>query len=341
MVESTSCAASTSAEPLGRGVWVACAVVCLLLGYWLTWGFASAPPNVSAELTWQEDLHAAIELARAQDKPLHVHLAQASAPLAARMQETLGAAPVAQVARLGFVNVRLDAGVHADEFRRWLGGAGALGSCLLDVSQPGEPDVLAVLPGFAEPDRYLEFLDASRKSLGELRELRQKAEVSATARLALGQLYAAQGSEARARSTLLRVQEPRALHAQALEQLARLDIAGGQLTRARAEHERARASSDATNAASWALTEASLLAAERRVSQAAELLESALPKLESPRERASGLLLLGSLQHELHDDAAALSIFARLKLESQGTAMAREAAERIRHIEQPEPGHAH
>ena len=147
MAASTSCDASTDEAPLGRGVWIACAVVCLLLGAWLVLGAGSASSSASAELAWQADLQAAVALAREEGRPLHVHFAQASAPLAPRMRETLGAAPVEQLARLGFVNLQLDAGVHADEFRRWFGGGGALGSCILDVSQPGEPDVLAALPG--------------------------------------------------------------------------------------------------------------------------------------------------------------------------------------------------
>lgn len=326
---------------MGRHVWLVLALVGAVLGHWLAVGARSLPAGVNRELAWQIDLEAAIALARDRDMPLHVHFAQASAPLAARMQDTLGAPPVAQLERLGFVNVQLDAGVHVDEFRRWFGGAGALGSCVLDVSRSGEPDVLAVLPGFAEPQRYLEFLDASRRNLGQLKQLRAQAEVSAAARLALGRLYAAQGSALRARATLQSVQAPPLLHAQALEQLARLDVASGQIARARAEHEQARSLSDDTSTGSWSLTEALLLAAERRVSQAALLLESTLPKLAEQQEHASALLLLGTLQHELRNDVAALATFSRLAAETRGSALGREAAERVQHIEQPEPGHTH
>lgn len=339
MAASTSCAVSPEAVLPGRVACLGWALACLLLGCWLAIGHGAAPPSANAQSTWQSDLHAAVALAQEEQKPLHVHFTQASAPLAARMSETLSAPPVAQLARLGLVNLRLDAGANAELFRRWLGGAGALGSCILDVSEPAEPDVVAVLPGFAETERYLEFLDTSRKSLARLRDLRLQAADSPAARLALGQLYAAQGSEARARSTFQAVPGHGVLRARALEQLARMDAAAGQVARARGELEQAR--SLAGDAHAWLFTEASLLTAERHVSQAAQLLEGALPTLAGGQDFAVALMLLGSLQHELGKDTAALTTFSRLKAEPAGGAMAREVQERIRHIERPEGGHTH
>ncbi len=343
MGESASCAASLEPERAApgrwRALWPLLLVVCACAGAW--WGQRKdlAGAGASASTLWQPDLESATALARQQDKPLHVFFTSKSAALAARMDETLAAPPVAQLARLRFVNVRLDSVANAAEFRRYFGGAGVLGSCILDVA--GGPDVLALLPGFAEPSRYALFLDSAANNLARTRELRARAAGSGVAALALAELYAEQGSGRRARAVLANVQEPVALRASALEHLARLDIEAGQVARARAQLSQAQGLANVVQSQRWLLTEGLVLSGERRVGAAVTWLAAGLPSLAPSAERGQVLLLLGSLEHELKRDAEALAHLALIGRELPGSALAALAEERSGHIRRPQPGHTH
>lgn len=343
MAESTSCVASTEPQTAPFAVWPALGALLLMACLVLGLGVArarSAPVAPNADL-WQRELAIGIELARREGKPLQLRFSTRTVPLARRMDDTLHSLPVEQLSRTHFVNVELDAAAHADLFRRWLGSAGVLGTCILDFTGAAEPDIVAVLPGFAEPPRYVEFLAGAVKALPRLRELRRLAPKSDAARLALGELYAAQGSQARARALFSQVSTPSALHAPALEHLARLDAETGQVARARLELTQARTLVVDSNSDRFVLTEALVLSAERRVTPAIELLQRALPQLSTPAELAQGLLLLGTLEHELGHNDEALADLRRLRDRAPDTAWARTADEQIFHIEHPEPGHTH
>ncbi len=343
MAESTSSAASTEPETAPFAVWPAFAallvVACLVLGVGM-FGVRSAPSKQNADL-WQRELATGIELARREGKPLQLRFSTRTVPLASRMDDTLRSLPVEQLSRTHFVNVELDAAVNSELFRRWLGSAGALGTCILDFTDAAEPDIVAVLPGFAQPTRYVEFLDGAARAVPKLRELRRLAAKSDAARLTLGELYATQGSQARARASFSQVSAPSALHGPALEHLARLDAETGQIALARLELDQARTASGDSNSDRLLVTQALVLSAERRVTPAIELLERALPQLSTPAELAQGLLLLGTLEHELGQDTQALAHLRRLREEAPGTAWARTADEHLFHIEHPEPGHTH
>ncbi len=102
---------------------------------------------------WQRELEGALVLAREQGKPLHVHFSRSDVPLAQAMDETLALEPVRQIAQTHFINLRLDARSQSELFQRFIGSAGALASCIVDLDASGQPDVVAVLPGYQDADR--------------------------------------------------------------------------------------------------------------------------------------------------------------------------------------------
>lgn len=330
MVASTSC----NACPKAFAAWTRVALCLLAMSM-----AACSTRKPDATL----DLAAAIALAQRSRKPLHVHFSQPRAPLARRMSATLKAPAVAALLRTSFVDVRLDSEQRAAEFRRWLGAPGALGSVIVDFDSGPEPDVLAVLPGFADATRYLAFLDSANQDLQPLRELRRHAPKSAAARLALGELYARQHSQARARALFTATLAADALRASALEHLARLDAEIGQVAHAREELEQARSAlgDTATEPERFVLTEARVLSAERHVSAAIALLDLRLPTLTSRSEREQSLLLLGALEHELGHDTDALAHFTQLRRDASSPALALEADAQLFHLQNPEPGHHH
>jgi tetratricopeptide (TPR) repeat protein len=317
------------------------ALVSLLIGSWLSGRAGALRSAAGIEAIWQSDLSTAVALARQRGKPLHVHFTRASAPLAVRMDATLEAPPVAHLAQKRFVNLRLDSLANAGVFRDWLGGAGLLGSCILDFSAGEEPDVVAVLAGYVEPERYVEFLDATVRSLPRLRGLREEAATWPAANLELGELYAAQRSQPRAHAAFLAALSHRPLRASALEHLARLDVAVGQVARARRELDEARALPQERDLERYVLTEALVLSAERRVSAAVALLLQQLPALTTPGELDQSLLLLGALEHELGRNVDALAHLGRLRQGGESPALARAASDLVFHVQHPQAGHSH
>ena len=266
MAESTSSGASTepatssraSAGPFGKKARLLLAVLGLAVAAALLLWLRPFSPSAQQLGAWQPDLSTALELSREHARPLHVYFSSPDAPLATRMDETLSLEPVQQLARAHFVNVRLDARAQAELFRRLVGSAGALASCVVDHDAAGELDVVAVAAGYLDPERYVAFLDAAWQGLPRLRELRDGKRQDATTLLALGELYAAQGSVARARSTFSRVSDE-ASRALALERLARLDVEAGHTAQARRELEEAKSRGGTPGSARIWLTEALIL----------------------------------------------------------------------------------
>jgi len=322
------------------------AVLLLGLG-WLLFQPSASPGVASANgpLTWHTSPDAALARATAERKLLHVQFSRAGLPLSRSMEETLRSAPVAQLARAHFVNLRLDSQANAELFQRWVGSAGALASCILEVRTGAEgPDVLAVLPGFADAERYLSFLDAAAKSAPRLRWLRDEGKSSFESLLELGDIYSAQGSARRARESFASVAAPVSGKARALERLARLNLEAGRIVDARRTLQEARALDHNPTAPAMdrlALTEALLLSSERRVSAAVSLLERLAPTLPAGPERDRAWFTLGTLQHEQKRDADALASLERLLRESRLSPWARRADEHISHIKNPGPTHTH
>lgn len=308
----------------------------LLLGFGLLW--ARSARDAAALREWQHELPRALQLARRHARPLHVHFTSPAAPLSARMNDTLALAPVQSVAMARFVNLRLDAPSQPELFLHLSGSAGALASVVVDVGASGQLDPVAVALGYLDAERYLMFLDGAAATLPRLRELRDGRGGDATAQLALGELYAAQGSLARARTVLESLRDV-TVRARAVERLARLDLEAGHVAQARRRLDEAR--SLGLGADPLWLTEARLLAKERRVSEAVSLLSLGLSTERAPDEHASGLLLLAQLEHELKRDPEALTHLEQLRRDAPDSAWARLAVERIDHIKKPQPDHQH
>jgi tetratricopeptide (TPR) repeat protein len=289
--------------------------------------------------SWPAALVAALETARGQGRPLHLHLTRPDVPVAPAMAETLKVAPVRQLLVAHFVDLRLDSREHAALFRGLIGARGALGSCIIDLDAAGRPDVVGVISGYVDADRYVAFLDGAARNLPRLRQLRDGPRQS-NMQLELAERYAAQGGVVRARAELEAVTDANARPA-ALEHLARLDIEAGQTARARGKLEQARALRPAWPSSRWSLTEALVLSAERRVTEAVSLLGVGLAVPTDPHEQAQSLLLLGQLEHELNRDQQALAHLERLRTESFDPTWARRASESIAHIRNPAPDHRH
>jgi tetratricopeptide (TPR) repeat protein len=276
----------------------------------------------------------------ARSRPTLVVFANKSAPLAGSFEETLASAPVQQLVRAHFALRRLDAAQNQQVFRRYIGSAGALGSAVVDESKP-EPDVLAVLPGYADVDRFSAFLDTVAGNLVKLRRLRDSPKPTGTDTLVLGELYTKQGSLERARRCFESVRAPDSAFAAALERLARLDVDAGSPQAARSELEQARSNMPPAAADRLLVTEALILSSERRVGSAIALLTKSLPALPAGDEAARGWLLLGGLEHELGQDERALAALEKVQSETQDSDLLRAAAEQTLHISHPEPGHVH
>jgi hypothetical protein len=262
------------------------------------------------------------------------------APLTEALRETLATTAVARLVTAHFSLRRVDAGVEAALFRRFIGASGQLGSAVVDV-EDGAEDVVGVLPGYADAGRYAEFLQDIARHLPRLRKLRRDARQSVKARLELADIYSHQGSAERARACLEGIAGPADLLSQALEHLARLDVQAGRTIQARAELERARALGGPKPPPRWLLTEAMLLSAERRVSAAAASLTPGVLQLATGPERAHAFLLLGQMEHELGHDAQALLALQTARAEARADATLQATLDLVEHIEHPSHGHDH
>ena len=113
------------------------------------------------DVIWRESSYVeALELARRESKLLVVHFTSPERPLCKTMRDEALASPdVVQLFRAQFINLRLDAHREAALFDTLIGGQGALATCIVD----GTGDIVASLPGFADPRWFLEFLETARR----------------------------------------------------------------------------------------------------------------------------------------------------------------------------------
>jgi tetratricopeptide (TPR) repeat protein len=256
------------------------------------------------------------------------------------------------LSRERFLNVKLDADERADLFERLIGERGALATCVVDSSE----DTVAVLAGFATPERYVDFLERSEKGYPRLALLRAEARRHADdpeIAFRLAESYEALGSEHRAEEIFRAVVKlapsrtgagAKAALIAGHEHLSRILIARGRSVDARSELEDARKldpQGRGNGADRFLLTEALLLSLERNLHDAVSRLSEHLQRFPKSVERPQALFVLGSIQHELRDDASALSNLELVLREHATTRWADPARQQIKHIENPDPDHKH
>jgi tetratricopeptide (TPR) repeat protein len=306
--------------------------------------------NDAGPIAWETRYRDALDKARRQGRLLVVHFMSPDRPLSATMNdETLSRFEVVRTSREGFVNARLDARDDATLFDKLIGGNGLLATAIVDVTE----DVVSVLPGFADVRAYLDFLETARTHLARLVELRAAArrlKRDAAAGLALGEEYQALGSPRRAEEEYARVlllTESSPATASTLlgachERRARLLVAAGQTAAARAELDIALGDqARALHPDRLLLTHALVLSAERQLSDAARLLSELIQRFASSTEYEQTLFALGSIEHELRDDAAALGHLEQLVRERPSSRWCGPAQQQIDHIRNPAPDHRH
>jgi len=306
-------------------------------------------------ISWQEISYSdALEMARRERKLLIVHFTSPERPLCKTMQdETLASPDVVRLSRAKFINLRLDAHRESALFDTLIGGQGALATCIVDATG----DIVASLPGFADARSFLDFLETARSGLGRLTRLRAQAKQdrkSVALRLALAEAYDQIGSPRRAEEEYGAVIEQAGAMARSTatslvqavghERLARLLAAKGRSTDARAELERVHQvdpEGTAGPADRLLLTEALVLSLERRLSESVARLKELLARFASSTECEQALFTLGSIEHELRDDAAGLAHLEQLVAEHPQSRWCRPARLQIEHIKSPEPDHRH
>jgi tetratricopeptide (TPR) repeat protein len=306
----------------------------------------------SDAIVWESSYRGALEKARRQGRLLVVHFMSPERPLSTTMRdETLSRPEVVRASLADFVNARLDARDNKDLFEKVVGGNGLLATAIVDVTE----DVVAVLPGFADARAYLDFLETARSRLArlvELRTLARRQRRNAAAGLALGEEYQAMGSPRRAdeeyaRVLLLLGSSPQTSVTSAIsgachERRARLLIAQGQTAVARSDLELAlRDQAQSARPDRLLLTDALVLSAERRLSDAAARLNELIQRFAASTEYDHALFALGSIEHELRDDTAALGHLEQLLRDRPGSHWRGPAEQQIAHIRNPSPEHRH
>jgi tetratricopeptide (TPR) repeat protein len=308
--------------------------------------------NDSSLIAWETRYREALDKARRQGRLLVVHFISPDRPLSTTMNdETLSRSEVVRASRESFVNARLDARDEKALFERLIGGNGLLATAIVDVTE----DVVSVLPGFADVRAYLDFLEMARTRFARLVELRtvaRRLKRDAAAGLTLGEEYQALGSPRRAAEEYARVlslmessagpSTSSTILSGCHERRARLLIAEGQTAAARAELDLAL--SDGARAAHpdrLLLTHALVLSAERHLSDAASLLGDLIQRFAASTEYEQALFALGSIEHELRDDAAALGHLEQLVRERPSSRWCGPAEQQMAHIRNPAPDHSH
>jgi tetratricopeptide (TPR) repeat protein len=307
----------------------------------------------SDTLLWEASYPEALDRARRERKLLVVHFMSPERPLCKAMSdETLSSPEVMKISRAYFVSVRLDARDHDQLFDKLVGGNGLLATSIVD----GTEDVVAVLPGFADVRTYLDFLESARSGIGRLLELRAQARSqrrSAALGLALAEGYDKMGSPRRAEDEYTTVETlaksmpssraTNGIRVVCHERLARLLIAKGRTADARAELERALEldPSRANRPDRLLLTEGLVLSAERRLTDAARCLADLIQRFVSSSECEQALFALGSIEHELRDDAGAIGHLELLLRDHPTSRWCAPALQQIAHIRNPQPDHRH
>lgn len=306
-----------------------------------------------SDAIWESSYPEALERARRERKLLVVHFTAPDRPLCKTMiDETLSSPDVVKTSRASFVSVRLDARDQEPLFDKLVGGKGLFATSIVDATE----DVVAVLPGFADVRTYLDFLEGARTGFPRLLELRTQArrqQRSAALGLALAEGYDKMGSPGRAEAEYTNVEtlaksmpSAGAMNATLVvchERLARLLIAKGRTADARAELEQALEMdpSRANRPDRLLLTEALVLSAERRLTDAASRLVELIQRFGSSNECEQGLFALGSIEHELRDDAGAIGHLERLLRDHPTSRWCAPALQQIAHIRNPQPDHRH
>jgi tetratricopeptide (TPR) repeat protein len=304
----------------------------------------------SEAFVWESSYTEALEKARRRGKLLVVHFMSPERPLSATMRaETLARPEVVRASQAHFVGVLLDARDSQDLFARIVGGNGLLATVIVDATE----DVVAVLPGFADERTFVDFLETARTQfprLGLLRSQARRLRRNAALGFALGELYQTIGSPRRADEEYAKVlslasETPRAVASSIVatchERRARLLITDGQTAAARVELELARDSTPAANSDRLLMSDALILSAERRLTDAATRLKELTERFAASADYEQALFALGSIEHELRDDDAALGHLERLLRERPSSRWCGAAQQRIAHIRSPEPEHTH
>src|SRR5947199_2785491 len=112
-------------------------------------------PLAGGGIEWKKSYEEALAQARKQGKLLVVHFWLEGRPLVISMNdETFSHPEVTRLSNAGFINVKIEIGSRPELFERMIGGRGGLATCVLD----GKEDVVSVLPGYADPQNYVNFL---------------------------------------------------------------------------------------------------------------------------------------------------------------------------------------
>jgi tetratricopeptide (TPR) repeat protein len=304
-------------------------------------------------VVWETSYPQALERARRERKLLVVHFMSPERPVCKAMyDETLSSPDVVRALRTHFVSLELDSRESEDLFEKLIGGKGLLATAIVDTRE----EVVSVLPGFADAPTFLRFLELARSGFGRILDLRaqlRREPRSVPIGLALAEAYDAMGSPKRAEDEYARVVTligamPKAQASNAAlvicrERLARLLLAKGQTAGARTELDRALEldPSRSHRPDRLLLTEALVLSAERRLSGAADRLNDLIAHFGSSPECQQALFVLGSLEHELGDDAGALHHLERLLREYPTSCWCSPATQQMVHIRSPQGDHRH
>jgi hypothetical protein len=166
------------------------AIVAALLAF--AWSRRPRP------LEFESTFEAALARARELDAWVVVHVRRADRPLGERMdRETLASREARGEGRDGFVHVRVDAAAQPELAERLAGSGGALATAVVD--EKGE--LVALLPGFAEPKPFAAFLEEVREQRPAIAALRARLDADAgdvDARLDLARRLMQLGATARA-----------------------------------------------------------------------------------------------------------------------------------------------
>lgn len=288
-------------------------------------------------IAWRKDVEAALAEAARDGRLAVVHAQLAGRPLSRAMSaETFADAAV--VGRSSaFMNIWVDPAERPELFERWIGGKGALGTAVLD----GTGDVLSVLPGFAGPKGYVDFLERAAAGAPRVAAAREAA-VTPEATLALGDLYAELESPARAEAVWRGLAKGGGAAAgRAHGRLARGQARRGRNVEARAHLAEARRLDPEGEGDRRALTEAMVRVLERKGGEAKALLEQALERWPESPEADQMHLALGYVRHELGDDRGAIEILEAALKRWPASPWAPALRARLDHVRNPSPDHDH
>lgn len=296
-----------------------------VVGLLMLGGCAAAP-------RWQDDVVAALRLARAAQQELVVYFALPGRAASDRMQASLTAPVVLDALADGhFLATVADGTARANLYAQWIGGGEGMGIAVLDA----DGRCHAARPGPQDPPELAAFLRlcaASREPLAALRARTATAAAAPADQHALGCLLLELGC--RTESEGLLIAAATAGVADARHRLARLHALDGNVAAARRWLKAAPKTPPAL------VTEGYVLFKERQHKAAAAVLEQALAS-ELGAERQRALLYLGKALHEDKQDAKAVPLLEALAAEGTGSTFEAAALHTLGHIKDPQHGHSH